>query len=120
MALQALIFFKETGSSDFPAEKQLSTQPSGWDQEGEYVRSAAISLVESGSTPLIYPTGGKTAKFCCGVRIKKKYISELGFVFRLSENLHSFAVWWSLNPCFLALLLKLSGTEPSHRVTSLV
>lgn len=86
MALQALIFFKETGSSDFPAEKQSSTQPSDWDQEGEYVRSAAISLVESGSTPLIYPTGGKTAKFCCGVRIKKNIFQSWDLFLGYQEN----------------------------------
>lgn len=79
--LQAFTFFKGTGSSDFPAEKQSSIQQSGWDQEGEYVRSAAISLVGSGSTPLICPTGGKRAMFCCGMRIKKnkKFRAGVGF-----------------------------------------
>lgn len=38
-------------------------QQSRWDQKGEYMRSAAISRVESGNTPLIYPTGGKQQCF---------------------------------------------------------
>jgi len=71
------MFFKETRSSDFPAEEQSGIQQSRWHQKGGYVRSAAISLVESSGTSLICPTGGKIAMFCWGREIKCIYISEL-------------------------------------------
>lgn len=118
-ALRALIFFRETGSSDFPAEEQSSIQQPRWDQKGEYVRSAATSPAESGNKPLICPTGGKTAMLCWALRATQQNIRSWNCFLGCQRSYSGFTVWWSVSPCLLTPLLKLSGTKSFHRAISL-